>query len=132
MRELIRKKHNGSRPIYHIAYPAKYRRLVFTKDVDQVLREICLEIEKRYEIIFFEIGTDKNHVHFSVQSVPTYSPKRVVQMIEIVETVYRGFSGTVAPVDVNVCDSRNQSLLQRAGIRLIPPLHQPQPAGNGI
>jgi putative transposase len=31
---------------------------------------------KRYEIEFLEIGTDKNHVHFLVQSVPTYSPTK--------------------------------------------------------
>ncbi|MER3483402.1 MAG: IS200/IS605 family transposase, partial [Meiothermus sp.] len=41
--------------------------------VDQQLTEVSLEIEKRYEIEFLEIGTDKNHVHFLVQSVPTYS-----------------------------------------------------------
>lgn len=33
-----------------------------------------LDIAKRYEIAFLEIGTDKDHVHFLVQSVPSYSP----------------------------------------------------------
>jgi len=37
------------------------------------LKEICLEIEKRYQVKFMEIGTDKDHVHFLVQSIPTYS-----------------------------------------------------------
>jgi REP element-mobilizing transposase RayT len=43
--------------------------------VDEVLKDVCLEIAKRYQIEFIEIGTDKNHVHFLIQSVPTYSPK---------------------------------------------------------
>ena len=34
------------------------------------------------EIIFLEIGVDKDHVHFLVQSVPMYSPKKIVQMIK--------------------------------------------------
>ena len=51
--------------------PAKYRRVVFDVLVDQVLREVCLDIEKRYQIKFLEIGTDEDHVHFLVQSVPT-------------------------------------------------------------
>jgi len=38
-----------------------------------LLKEVCLEMEKRYEIKFVEIGVDKDHVHFLVQSVPTYS-----------------------------------------------------------
>ena len=52
-------------------FPGKYRRAVFDERVDEVLREVCLEIEKRYEIKFVEIGVDKDHVHFLVQSVPT-------------------------------------------------------------
>ena len=68
--------------MYHIVCPAKYRRAVFTPPVDQKLKEVCLEISKRYEIVFLEIGTDKDHVHFLVQSVPMLSPKRIVQIIK--------------------------------------------------
>jgi REP element-mobilizing transposase RayT len=53
-----------------------------TFEVDQKLKEICLEISRRYEITFLEIGTDKDHVHFLVQSVPMYSPKKIVQTIK--------------------------------------------------
>ena len=41
-----------------------------------------MEIEKRYEIKFLEIGVDKDHVHFLVQSVPTYSVTSLVKMIK--------------------------------------------------
>lgn len=68
--------------MYHIVCPAKYRKVIFSEEADNLLKEICLEIEKRYEIYFIEIGTDKNHVHFFVQSVPTYSPKKIVQTIK--------------------------------------------------
>ena len=68
--------------MYHIVCPAKYRRAVFTPPVDQKLKEVCLEISKRFEITFLEIGTDKDHVHFLVQSVPMLSPKRIVQIIK--------------------------------------------------
>jgi putative transposase len=68
--------------MYHIVCPAKYRRAVFTAPVDQKLKEVCLDISKRYEIAFLEIGTDQDHVHFLVQSVPMLSPKRIVQIIK--------------------------------------------------
>ncbi len=67
-----------------MVFPAKYRRVVFDVSVDQVLREVCLEIEKRYQIKFLEIGTDEDHVHFLVQSVPTYSVTKVVTIIKSV------------------------------------------------
>jgi len=63
-------------------FPAKYRRAVFDEQVDEVLREVCLEIEKRYEIKFVEIGVDKDHVHFLVQSVPTYSVTKLVTKLK--------------------------------------------------
>ena len=37
---------------------------MFTQEVDERLKEVCLEISKRYEIEFIEIGTDQDHVHF--------------------------------------------------------------------
>ena len=82
MSDFIRKKHNVSLLLYHIVCPAKYRRAVFTPLVDEKLKEICEEISWRYEIEFLEIGADQDHVHFLVQSVPKYSPKKIVQTIK--------------------------------------------------
>ena len=82
MSTYIHKRHNVTALLYHLVFPAKYRRAVIDADVDQVLKAVCLDIEKRYEIKFLEIGTDKDHVHFLVQSVPMYSVKKIVQMIK--------------------------------------------------
>ena len=62
--------------------PAKYRRAVIDKNVDRVLKEVCLDIARRYQIEFLEIGTDKDHVHFLVQSVPSYSPTKIITIIK--------------------------------------------------
>lgn len=82
MSETLRKSHNVSILIYHFVCPAKYRRIVFGEEVEEVLKGTCLEIEERYEIKFIEIGADKAHVHFLVQSVPTYSAKKIIQTIK--------------------------------------------------
>ena len=80
--EYIHKSHNVSVLIYHFVCPAKYRQVVFSGEVDHTLKEVCLEISKRYQIHFLEIGTDKDHVHFLVQSVPTYSPTKIITTIK--------------------------------------------------
>ena len=82
MSEYIHKSHNVSILLYHLVFPAKYRRSVIDVQVDVVLREACLEIEKRYQVGFLEIGTDVDHVHFLVQTVPTYSVTKVVTIIK--------------------------------------------------
>jgi putative transposase len=38
--------------LYHLVLPAKYRRAVIDREVDEVMKEVCLEIEKRYQIRF--------------------------------------------------------------------------------
>jgi REP element-mobilizing transposase RayT len=78
----IHKSHNVTVLLYHIVSSAKYRRVVITEEVDKIILEVCREIEKRYEVMFLEIGTDNDHVHFLVQSVPTYSVTKIVTMIK--------------------------------------------------
>ena len=84
MSEYIHKSSNVTVLLYHLVLPAKYRRAVFDKQVDQILRDVCLEIEKRYQMKFLEIGVDKDHVHFLVQSVPTYSVTKIVMILKSV------------------------------------------------
>ena len=82
MSEYLHKSHNVTVLMYHLVFPAKYRRAVLDAHVDEVLKEVCLEIERRYQVKFLEIGTDKDHVHFLVQSVPTYSVTRIVTLLK--------------------------------------------------
>tara|TARA_B100001964_G_C13734245_1_gene380152 strand:+ start:57 stop:503 length:447 start_codon:yes stop_codon:yes gene_type:complete len=80
--EYVHKSHNVSVLLYHFVCPAKYRRIVFTETIDQTLKDICLEISNRYEIEFIEIGTDKDHVHFLIQSIPAKSPSKIIQSVK--------------------------------------------------
>ena len=82
MSEYVHKSHNVTVLIYHLVFPAKYRRAVFDEEVDTVMKGVCIEIEDRYQVKFLEIGTDKDHVHFLVQSVPTYSVTKIVSTIK--------------------------------------------------
>ena len=82
MSQYIHKSHNVTVLLYHLVFPAKYRRAVLDGTVDKELKNICLDIEARYEIKFLEIGTDKDHVHFLIQSVPMYSITKIVTMIK--------------------------------------------------
>ena len=82
MSTFIRKSHNVSVLLYHLVCGSKYRRAVFNAAVDPALREICLEISVRYEITFLEIGADRDHVHFLMQSVPTYSPTQIARTVK--------------------------------------------------
>ena len=84
MSRFVHKSHNVSVLVYHLVCVAKYRHVVFDETVEAVLRDVCLDIALRYEIEFLEIGTDGDHVHFLLQSVPAYSPTRIVTIVKSV------------------------------------------------
>jgi putative transposase len=82
MSQYVHKSHNVSVLLYHLVCPAKYRKVVFDEKVDLVLKQVCLAMSERYELTFLEVGTDKDHVHFLIQSVPTYSPTKIVTTVK--------------------------------------------------
>lgn len=82
MSNYIHNSHNVSVLLYHYVCPAKYRRVIFDDSVDRVLIQTCKEISKRFEINIVEIGTDGDHVHFLIQSIPKLSPTEIARIIK--------------------------------------------------
>ena len=82
MSEHVIRSHNKTLLLYHFVFPAKYRRKVFSIEVEESLKSICIGISERYEINFIEIGVDDDHVHFLVQSVPKMSVTKLVTTIK--------------------------------------------------
>jgi REP element-mobilizing transposase RayT len=84
MVEHIIRSHNKTLLLYHVVFPVKYRRKIFTLDeVWETLKNTCVEeIANSYEIHFVEIGDDTDHVHFLIQSIPTLSVTRIVTIIK--------------------------------------------------
>ncbi len=91
MSEFIHKSHNMSVLLYHYVCPAKYRRVIFDSSVDDILVQTCEEISKRYDINILEIGTDGDHVHFLIQSIPSIAPTEIARTIKSItaKEIYR-------------------------------------------
>ena len=82
MSEHIKRSHNKTLLLYHVVCPVRYRRGVFTETVKKGLVEICGEIELRYDIHFVEVGADRDHVHFLIQSIPSESVSELVRVVK--------------------------------------------------
>ena len=87
MSEHINKSHNKTLLLYHLVLPVRYRRKVFTPEVKQTLVEICRGIQERYDIYFIEIGTDIDHVHFLIQSIPSEPLSEIVKTIKSITAI---------------------------------------------
>ena len=91
--EHIFKRHNKTLLLYHLVFPVKYRRKVIDGMISGSIKEICLEIGERFEMDFVEIGTDEDHIHLLVQSVPTLSVDQMVRTIKSITAreIFRRF-----------------------------------------
>ena len=76
------KRHNKTLLMYHLVFPIKYRKGIITSEVGKSLKDICLEISERFELIFIEIGYELDHVHFLVQSVPSINVSSIVRTLK--------------------------------------------------
>lgn len=50
--------------------------------VEEIIKETCIGISLRYDIHFLEVGTDQDHVHFLIQTVPMMQPTKLVRTIK--------------------------------------------------
>ena len=74
--QFIHKEHNVSVLMYHFVC---YRKVVFDNEmVNKILKDTCIEISKRFEIHFLEIGTDL----FLIQSIPIKSSTQIITVIK--------------------------------------------------
>ena len=91
MSKYVHRAHNVSVLLYHYVCAVKYRKGIFDDKVEEVLLRTCEEISQRYDINFLEIGTDKDHVHFLIQSVPTLAPERIARVVKSItaKEIYR-------------------------------------------
>jgi putative transposase len=78
----IVKSHNKTLLIFHLVCPVKYRRKVFTLDIEHTFKQVCLDLGTRYEYHFLEIGIDENHVHFLIQTIPNTHISDMVKKIK--------------------------------------------------
>ena len=93
MDQHIHKRYSKTLLLYHLVFPVKYRKKILGDSISLFIKEICIEIGERYEIQFVEIGTDEDHVHFLVQSVPAISVEVIVRTIKSItaKEVFRSF-----------------------------------------
>ena len=71
--------------MYHIIFVVKYRQNIidfFKEDI----KEIFIEISKKYNFEILEIETNKDHVHLLIQTDPKISLLQIVRILKQIST----------------------------------------------
>ncbi|MDR2760369.1 MAG: IS200/IS605 family transposase [Rickettsiales bacterium] len=76
------KKHNKNLLLYHFVFVIKYRRNIITEEVEDSMRDICVNISNGYELRFIEIGFDNDHMRLLIQNVPNYNVTSITKILK--------------------------------------------------
>ena len=71
--------HCSYRIRYHMVAVVKYRKDLLSDPIVASLKDILLEIGKRYYFWFHAIGMDEDHLHILVEAAPRYSPSDIMR-----------------------------------------------------
>ena len=74
---------------YHIIFVCKYRKKLFAServsdDIKQLLYEIC----QRHHVIIRYMETDKDHIHYMIETEPTMSVSKIVNLMKSYTTYH--------------------------------------------
>ena len=68
---------------YHVIWVTKYRKEILNKGVSEYVKLKLKEVIKYYpDIIYLEIGTDKDHIHLHLVIPPKYSVARIISIMK--------------------------------------------------
>ena len=74
---------------YHIIFVCKYRKkLLALKEISDYIKQISYKICTKSNIIIKYMETDKDHIHYMIETEPTISISKVVNLIKSYTTYH--------------------------------------------
>ena len=72
---------------YHIIFVCKYRKkLLVSRQISDDIKQFSYEICQRHSVIIRYMETDKDHIHYMIETEPTMSISKIVNVIQ--HTIY--------------------------------------------
>ena len=67
---------------YHLIFVCKYRKKLFTKEISDDTKHLSYKIFQRHNVIINKMETDKDHIHYMIETEPTISISDLVRMMK--------------------------------------------------
>ena len=68
---------------YHIIFVCKYRkRLLLSKHISDNIKHFSYEICQKHNVIIKYMETDKDHIHYMIETEPTMSISKIVNLMK--------------------------------------------------
>jgi len=68
---------------YNIIFVCKYRKkLLSNKNISDDIKQLSLDISNKYDFKIKEMETDKDHIHYLIESNPNISVSQIVRVLK--------------------------------------------------
>jgi putative transposase len=72
---------------FHLIFVIKYRKKILIGDLNNSLKQLCLDISLHSDFSIDILETDKDHIHILVNSIPKLSPLMIVRKLKQETTI---------------------------------------------
>ena len=74
---------------YHIIFVCKYRKkLLVSRQISDDIQQFSYEICQRHSVIIRYMETDKGHIHYMIETEPTMSISKIVNLMKSYTTYH--------------------------------------------
>ena len=74
---------------YHLIFVCKYRKKLFlNKSISDNVKQFSYEICNRHNVIIHEMETDKDHIHYMIETEPNINLSNLVRTMKSYTTYY--------------------------------------------
>jgi len=74
---------------YHVIFVCKYRKeLLYKKEISNDIKQFSYEICKKYKIEIKYMETDKDHIHYMIETDPVHSISKLVNLMKSYTTFH--------------------------------------------
>ncbi len=68
---------------YHIIFVCKYRKKLFASEqISDDIKQLSYEICQKHHVIIRYLETDKDHIHYMIETEPTMSVSKIVNLMK--------------------------------------------------
>lgn len=73
---------------YHLIFVCKYRKQLLTPKISEDIKQLSYEICEKYNIKIKEMETDKDHIHYMIETETTISVSKIVNLLKSYTTFH--------------------------------------------
>ena len=73
---------------YHLIFVCKYRKKLLTKEISDDIKQFSYEICNKYNVTIHEMESDKDHIHYMIETDTTISISKLVTLMKSYTTYH--------------------------------------------